>query len=352
MVVSILADLSILMITILLLFFFQTDYLDGNVLSIFDSFVYIVIEVIIGLFLLQFSVTIDGARYDYRFLLYCFSLKYIGTKVTVISIFVINVTRLLIGVDMDTYSTFLYGMILIVFLPFINKLVKKIENDFVQLTMLTLFTFIVGATLNLILHGDFFRDSQIYSVLICSSTLMIGLFLWIGSKLDEIKGKSEVDFLTGLKNSRRFYLDLARSVKETETISVGLLDIDHFKSINDEYGHLVGDDILRQVTSIFHDEEHHDVQFYRIGGEEFACIVRGYTITETIQLLETTRQIVAAMETKLYTVSGEKRQVTISIGVASLDPTTEIHQSLRQADQALYAAKEAGRNRVHTNCFS
>lgn len=351
MVVSILADLSILMSAALLFFFFQMDRSDTKELSKMETLLYVIIEVIVGLFLLQFSVMIDGARYDYRFLLYCFSLKYVGAPATISSIFLINLFRLLLGVDMNTYSTFLYGLILIVGLPLINKFVKKIENDFAQLLLLIFFTFIVGATLNFILYGDFFRDAQIYSVLICSSTLMIGLFLWIGSKLDEIKGKAEIDFLTGLKNSRRFYLDLARLVKETETVSIALVDIDHFKSINDRYGHLAGDEILRKVTTAFREQENQMIQFYRVGGEEFACIIREHTFAETTRFLEGIRQTIEVLETELLATNGEPRQVTISIGVACLDQNIEIHQSLREADLALYDAKRGGRNQLQVKNF-
>ncbi|SEL19011.1 diguanylate cyclase [Atopomonas hussainii] len=155
------------------------------------------------------------------------------------------------------------------------------------------------------------------------------------------------DPLTGQFN-RRFFDDtlsreLQRAARENSTLTLALIDIDHFKPFNDNHGHLVGDDCLRSVAQCLAEQlrRPEDV-LARYGGEEFAMILPATPDSGAQALLQATRQ---AVEQLAFCVDGQRLPVTVSIGyvcVAGGEPSAVI----AAADQHLYAAKAAGRNRV------
>ena len=157
------------------------------------------------------------------------------------------------------------------------------------------------------------------------------------------------DFLTGLPNRREFMakLDdelgrLQRSVDESAAVL--MLDIDHFKTVNDEYGHATGDAVLRHMAGLMRAGQRKIDTLGRVGGEEFAVLLPGATLEAAAVYAERLRQTVA--DTPLVT-DGKGIAITVSIGIASirpLDPSADA--ALIRADKALYQAKEAGRNRV------
>lgn len=151
------------------------------------------------------------------------------------------------------------------------------------------------------------------------------------------------DSLTGLLNRRAFFeraeLALARAQAGTP-LSAILCDIDHFKRINDLYGHAVGDAALRAVTSVIADAT---ANAGRLGGEEFAVLVEDADLEQAAALAEDLRR---AVETRNFGGNGDTLSLTCSFGVSEWRPSDSIDELLRRADAALYAAKSGGRNRV------
>ncbi|TYP79725.1 diguanylate cyclase [Paenibacillus methanolicus] len=162
---------------------------------------------------------------------------------------------------------------------------------------------------------------------------------------------SNVDGLTGLHNRRSFdrQLDQERERCRERGVSLTLMmmDIDAFKSFNDTYGHVAGDACLKQVADIFGElAEAQDFFAARYGGEEFACIMPGTLPSEAAEFAESVRAAVQSLDTP--NERSAAGIVTVSIGTA-IWPAEEIGEStfiIDTADQALYAAKSAGRNRV------
>ncbi len=161
---------------------------------------------------------------------------------------------------------------------------------------------------------------------------------------------SRRDGLTGVYN-RRFLeqsIDLMweASAEAGEPFSVLMFDIDHFKSINDHHGHLVGDDCLRAVADAVHACLRSPREcLARWGGEEFILLLPGISLAEARQRAEQVRQ---AVETRRQPPQGPRIELRVSVGVASAFPTrgTQVMALVEQADRALYRAKAAGRNRV------
>jgi len=166
----------------------------------------------------------------------------------------------------------------------------------------------------------------------------------------KLEALSITDGLTGLKNRRYFDLmyprEFRRAIRDRTPLTVMLLDIDHFKNFNDNYGHLTGDDCLRMVATIIESEIQRvgDMAF-RYGGEEF-CVMLPNTKAQGGKLLA--ERIRSRIETADFKVEDLQVNVTISIGLTSVVPTRDFTEDelVACADKALYQSKLDGRNRV------
>ena len=164
------------------------------------------------------------------------------------------------------------------------------------------------------------------------------------------------DSLTGLYN-RRFLTDelagkWSQYLRQEQTISVLMLDIDGFKAFNDRYGHLAGDECLKQLSNILKDSvEGQDCYIIRYGGEEFLLLFFGLTPEKSVEIAETIRYHVENEKIWLE-FSNEAVSVTVSIGLCCvmMNTKSDINLLIKNADKALYEAKNAGKNRVQ--CFN
>jgi len=157
------------------------------------------------------------------------------------------------------------------------------------------------------------------------------------------------DFLTGLHNTRCFATTLVelreRAVRERQPLALLLLDIDHFKQVNDTYGHPAGDAVLQQLGQLLLAGARQSDQVFRNGGEEFSALLPGTTTQQAVQVAERLRRDVEGHEFLLP----DERQIrlTVSIGLAVFRETThDPFLLVDDADTALYEAKRTGRNRV------
>ncbi|MBD2870355.1 sensor domain-containing diguanylate cyclase [Paenibacillus arenilitoris] len=157
------------------------------------------------------------------------------------------------------------------------------------------------------------------------------------------------DELTQIYNRRAFFQSCKREYAEAQehasAFTVILMDIDHFKSVNDTYGHAAGDQLLVHVVNVCRSQLEEGALFARYGGEEFVLALSGYTASEGEALANRMR---AGLEAQPLAKEEGVIPVTISLGVAEAEKGTEetLYQLLNRADKALYAAKHEGRNRV------
>ena len=157
--------------------------------------------------------------------------------------------------------------------------------------------------------------------------------------------ESLTDPLTGIGNRRRFEADLAGALESAESAptSLVMLDIDHFKAINDTHGHPTGDDVLRAIGRLLSGEARPGERVYRYGGEEFCAILPATSTTAAAEFAERVR---AAIENLVIPLPrGGELRATASVGVAEAAGRS-IQALVDRADAALYRAKQAGRNRV------
>lgn len=181
---------------------------------------------------------------------------------------------------------------------------------------------------------------------------------WIGLKYSfffkkhaaELEQLNTLDGLTGLKNRSFFDESLGRELKkairsQTE-LALLLIDIDHFKKINDLHGHLVGDECLRHLSKLLRQQIKRDTDTVaRYGGEEFAAILPDMNIESTLAMAERIRNTI---DETVFRHGTMDLHLTVSIGVSCSipAPTTKKETIIEQADTALYAAKKNGRNQV------
>ena len=169
------------------------------------------------------------------------------------------------------------------------------------------------------------------------------------NELTHVREAANTDGLTGLLNRWAFDKALGKLVENatTKNACLAILDIDHFKRINDSFGHLVGDKVIKYFASLLkkHAAEHYQVARY--GGEEMAIIMPDTTLTDAFNLVEEIRKVLD--KSRLKHKSEETiGKVTVSAGIAALQAVDTAYTFIERADNALYRAKETGRNKVVT----
>jgi two-component system cell cycle response regulator len=162
---------------------------------------------------------------------------------------------------------------------------------------------------------------------------------------EEVRRLSITDDLTGLYNYRHFFKtlesELVRMKRQKTTLSLLMFDLDHFKRYNDLYGHLEGDKVLKKVGEIVRNSIRNNVDSgYRYGGDEFAALLVGASLDQTLAIAERIR---SSIEQAGF------QDVTVSIGLLEFQDRFSLERFVKSADDAMYVAKQSGGNRVYTN---
>jgi len=205
-----------------------------------------------------------------------------------------------------------------------------------------------GQTLGVLtLHSsgrNAFRESELTSLEsvadICANSIQNAHYV------ERVKQLAYLDGLTGIFNRRFFELRIMEEIERARRYGTGMAvimaDIDQFKRLNDEFGHLLGDEVLRQVSSLFHQQLRKIDVVCRYGGEEFAILLTQTNIQQAQAIAEKLRKLVESWQ-----FPGVPRPITISAGVAAFPTDGRTRDEIiRAADNGLYAAKQSGRNKV------
>lgn len=166
---------------------------------------------------------------------------------------------------------------------------------------------------------------------------------------DKLREFATIDSMTGLYNRRHFLwlgeIEWSRYQRYWRPMSVLMIDIDRFKSINDRFGHQAGDEVIVKISAVCRDHKRKSDLLSRFGGDEFLMLLPETTLENARQAAERLREQVVALD---LSAGALPFNATVSVGVAEADPRMDtIFDLINLADQALYAAKRAGRNRVH-----
>lgn len=168
--------------------------------------------------------------------------------------------------------------------------------------------------------------------------------------LDDLKIEATTDGLTGLANRKFFNAtllkDMTEALEKGNVLSLMMLDIDHFKKFNDTHGHTVGDQVIRLVARILGSHAKGKGLPARYGGEEFSIIMPKISNTEAFKLGDEIREAMASKQIQNKKTGEMLGKITLSIGIAEFEPGETIINFINRADEALYAAKNAGRDQV------
>jgi diguanylate cyclase (GGDEF)-like protein len=214
---------------------------------------------------------------------------------------------------------------------------EALQGDFAEFDLAVLITVVVAV-------------NPVLAVVAVPTVLLVRRYMMHGS----LVAQSRIDTKTGLLNASAWegeaIAEIDRAVRTQSPLAIALIDIDHFKAVNDTYGHLIGDKVLRAVTDGLRGQLRSYDLAGRFGGEEFVILLPQAREADALSVAERLRTHVAGLCIPVNddNKSGPCVTLTISVGVASLDGANrELTDMVAAADAALYYAKEAGRNRTH-----
>jgi diguanylate cyclase (GGDEF)-like protein len=214
---------------------------------------------------------------------------------------------------------------------------EALQGDFAEFDLAVLITVVVAV-------------NPVLAVVAVPTVLLVRRYMMHGS----LVAQSRIDTKTGLLNASAWEgeatAEIDRALRTQTPLALALVDIDHFKAVNDTHGHLVGDKVLRAVTDGLRSQLRSYDLAGRFGGEEFVVLLPHARESDALSVAERLRAHIASLSVPVNdnNESGPHVTVTISVGVASLDGAgRELTDLVAAADAALYYAKETGRNRTH-----
>lgn len=309
---------------------------------------------LMGMLLMHFSIAVaQGTIADFRHLPIVLLMLFAGKKSALISTIIIAAGRFLFSVSVSSYIALVVSIFLYIGLLVIDQWKREAGLKEKAVMMILYSSFLYTA----VLITRITDTSILYPLVILYGVISVagGMFSVFFMNyvrtteylLRKYEIESTIDYLTGLKNVRKFnhiYKHYQKQAASTgQSLAVAMIDIDHFKKVNDTYGHAAGDFILMEMAQIFESVLEKDAYVFRKGGEEFVALFPSASYGRVVTLMEACRKRVEhhPFEINDYT------QVfsTISIGISQYPSTdTESSELIEIADQKLYKAKQRGRN--------
>ncbi|HGE7610365.1 GGDEF domain-containing protein [Bacillus thuringiensis] len=302
---------------------------------------------ILGVLLMHFGVHIEDIMLDLRYLAVILAIIVGGPVATSITVTIILITRLIfteysLASELACYTILLSGIGVI----FIARIQTSITLKLVWLHVYCLSILIVPMYI-------LFNDISVV-VLYLISSITTGYITFVSTNyvlqsnelFQKMKQYATIDALTGLGNVRQFDLEMNCHISnknmKNDSLCLLLIDIDHFKYVNDTYGHPAGDEVLKQVGCILRETSQFPDLAFRKGGEEFALLIPNKGLAYGICMGEQIRTAVESHPFQL--LDGTKIKITVSVGVSEYEGSSE--QFIQAADDALYYSKRNGRNKV------
>ena len=312
---------------------------------------------LLGCLLMLYSVSISPEIIlDFRFLPVITVALYISFASSVEAALIISIFRVAyFGINKASVISAIVTIIIGIGCAYIGRLSSssKIKWAF------SLALICVGSSIGLALViSDLFLLAHVLLAFLSSMSIAcLAMYFFMefislsNRQFNKMKEETEKDFLTDLHNVRHFDKTLnqcvVNSINEQRSLSLLFIDIDHFKKVNDQFGHLDGDEVLKSLSRILRDLARSQDIVSRKGGEEFTVLLVDCRIEQAVAVGERIR---STIENYDFMLSGNRStRITVSIGIASIpETTTEEEKLVEQADIALYQAKRAGRNRIVT----
>ncbi|XJS10314.1 diguanylate cyclase [Aerococcaceae bacterium WGS1372] len=344
MLVNLLANIGIILINIYLVLKFSKTELDAHQFTQKQRVQYITLESIVGAALMYFSVTILDVRFDFRFILFSLSMKFLGQRITYSTIGILAVIRFAFGGIEVSVINLLFSLFFILTINRVFNMAKQRFETLGQLLTLNYYYIFLSipALMMTLGGGKIILEILLFEIFISTAfTMMINAIL---RDVYQLATLTVTDGLTGLYNSRKFYKDIETIPQGETDYALIILDIDNFKTFNDVHGHLIGDNILRSLSAALDNMSAEDYSFYRFGGEEFVTVLKddtkklAYNIAKRIE--DKVNQIT------ILDNANQELKFTVSIGIAHQRRDEKLLDTFRRADKAMFVAKANGKNQI------
>ncbi|EOO15010.1 MULTISPECIES: diguanylate cyclase [Bacillus] len=304
---------------------------------------------ILGVLLMHFGVHIEDSLLDLRYLAVILAVIIGGAIASSITVAIILITRLLftdysLASELACYTIIVTGIGIV----FIWRMKISIFTKWIWLNVYSLSILILPLSI-------LFKDvSVVVLYFVCS--IVAGYITFVSASyvlqsnelFQTMRHYATIDALTNLGNVRQFDLEMNRHIgnkhMKNDSLCLLLIDIDHFKYVNDTYGHPAGDEVLKQVGRILIENAPFSNLVFRKGGEEFALLLPKKRLAYGARIGEQIRLAVEKYSFQLQ--NGEKIKITVSVGISEYEKSPE--QFIQSADDALYYSKRNGRNKVST----
>jgi diguanylate cyclase len=304
---------------------------------------------ILGILLMHFGVHIEDIMLDLRYLAVILAIIVGGPIASSITVIMILITRIVfteysLASELACYTIVLSGIGVI----FIARMQISIMLKLIWLHVYCLSILVVPMYI-------LFNDISVV-VLYLISSITTGYITFVSANyvlqsnelFQTMKQYATIDALTGLGNVRQFDLEMNHHIgnkhMETDSLCLLLIDTDHFKYVNDTYGHPAGDEVLKQIGCILRGISTFPDLVFRKGGEEFALLIPQRGLSYGIHLGEQIR--IAVEKHSFQLLDGTKIKITVSVGISEYKGSQE--QLIQAADDALYYSKRNGRNQVNS----
>ncbi len=318
---------------------------------------------LLGFFLMLFSIQVTAeTMIDLRFVPVMLVMMYIGVPQAFISALLIIVTRFMFGFTTSAIAAMiLMAVVMCGFMgirKWLGAMTAKYHSYRMGLWMLLLLNVAFSVIISIVIKDAAVVTNIIiaYWIVSTSGGLIAVYFVEYVLKTQHLLMKYEkdstTDFLTGLNNVRQFdsiwNTLMENALEKKERLSLVVLDIDHFKHVNDTYGHPVGDKILIELGKVLKENVRSFDVVSRNGGEEFSVILPDCPHQQTLEIAERVRHAVEQHDFRIS--SKEPLHITVSMGAATYPETVkEPLKIVDRADDSLYQAKRTGRNRICAN---
>ena len=308
----------------------------------------------LGIFLITQGVLYEEVvKIDFRYLALILIGFYRLVSPLFIAATVISIYRFSFGLNLQSIVACIAIFLIAIGIVMIYR-IARLEQKFLLFgIMLNLWACLI-AFLAIYTNGGFTGSAFAVGLLVVSISFPVGLLITflnidvylINQRVKEYKVSAETDHLTGLANRRAWEMQMKKFKERALICNVLILDIDHFKQINDRFGHSNGDEILKQFAQLLYRETRdHDIKA-RIGGEEFGILIPMLSHSEIMNVAERIRRSISKHEFKL--LDERVIHISVSIGIAN-GKSENLQHMIHLADDCLYRAKNSGRNCTHIN---
>ncbi|RWZ60547.1 GGDEF domain-containing protein [Halobacillus fulvus] len=310
---------------------------------------------VLGNILLYFSITVsEQTLVDLRQIPIMALLLFTGIRPAAIAALIITGGRFLYGFNLSSFTSVTFMVALFLGFWLIHRYCQHKQKILHEALIMLLYANIVFTITITYLIRDLeilmFLVPVYWGISFVAGLSVIYLIHYLRTShllFKKYQEQSMIDYLTGLNNVRQFSSIWNRLIERAEAnqekLSLLFIDIDHFKKVNDTYGHQAGDLVLQQISELLMKNTRNIDIVSRNGGEEFSVILKDCPQTEAIEIAERIRSAIERYN--FFIGSWETIQLTVSVGVSSY-PDQDLGQLIESADQSLYKAKENGRNQV------